>query len=254
MKIHRILIVFLLFLTACGNNAQQQDEQEELKELTVNFHVPETAEAGENVTLEAKVTYGEEPVTDAEYVQFEYWHEDDEEHSTTVEAQHQEGGNYTADISFSNSGTYEIYAHTQARQLHTMPKKSIVIEGDEEKSTDEAQHSDEHTEEEDHHHHHDQSLSIDLEQANGFVKSETAKFTIHLQMDHEPLTDANVRLELFTDESEKHIWIDAEELEDGTYVGSHEFQQVATYTSVIHVTSDNGLHEHKEYDIQVKNE
>ena len=70
-----MLLVTLLFVSACSNETENEevDAFQELTVLQVEFIVPEIAEAGEEITLEAMVTYGEEIVTDADEVTFEYW-------------------------------------------------------------------------------------------------------------------------------------------------------------------------------------
>lgn len=122
--------VFFVILTACGVNEDEgaEDLLDELKSLEVEFEVPETAEVGETILLKAIVTYGDENVDDADEVSFEYWEEGNEEDSTTVESTNNGDGTYTAEITFENDGVFSMYAHTTARDLHTMPKKSVTIE------------------------------------------------------------------------------------------------------------------------------
>lgn len=135
------IIVFVLLLTACGNGeeAEVTEETDELVALEVEFNVPETAEPGETVELEAIVSYGDELVEDADEVKFEYWLKGNEDNSSEIDGIHTEDGRYTAEVNFPEDGTYEIYAHTTARGLHTMPLKSIVVgDGGEAADTDEA--------------------------------------------------------------------------------------------------------------------
>lgn len=121
-----ILVLALAVLTACGDNS---DDANELKMLDVDFSLPETADVDETVELKATVTYGDDMVMDADQMDFEYWEEEDEERedSTLVEGENNEDGTYTAEVSFDKDGVYEIYAHTTAEGLHTMPKKQIEI-------------------------------------------------------------------------------------------------------------------------------
>lgn len=119
-----ILFVLILgLLAACGG-----DDEEEFVIVEVDFTVPETAEVGETVELHAFVTYGDEDVTDAEVV-FEIWEEEDEdmENSVKFDAENHGDGSYTTEYVFEEAGTYFMYAHTDAHNMHTMPKKEIEI-------------------------------------------------------------------------------------------------------------------------------
>ena len=86
------------------------------------------AEVGEKVTLEAMVTYGEEKVTDADKVIVEYWVEGNRDNSILLDAHNNGDGTYSAEVVFEQDGIYEMYAHTTAKDMHTMPKKTIIIE------------------------------------------------------------------------------------------------------------------------------
>lgn len=116
------LILLLLVLSACSNN-----DSEELKMLQVDFQLPETANIDETVELKAIVTYGDEKVTDADQMEFEYWKVKDRDDSTFIDGESNGDGTYTAEISFDQEGDYELYAHTTAEELHTMSKKMIKI-------------------------------------------------------------------------------------------------------------------------------
>lgn len=123
-----VIVVLISLFAACGSSDEiQPNEDEELAVLEVDFQLPESADVGETVTLEATVTYGDELVTDADQVDFEYWLEDDEENSTTIESTNHEDGTYSAEVTFEEEGVYSIYAHTTARDMHTMPLKQIAV-------------------------------------------------------------------------------------------------------------------------------
>jgi hypothetical protein len=126
------LFITLLFVSACNNEAENEIEEvdafQELTVLQVEFLVPEVAKAGEKITLEAMVTYGEEKVTDADEVIFEYWEEGKQENSIMLDAHNNGDGTYTAEVVFEQNGIYEMYAHTTAKEMHTMPKKTITIQ------------------------------------------------------------------------------------------------------------------------------
>lgn len=142
-----LFIAMLTLLAACSgsDDAQtEENEEEELHELLVDFDVPKEADVDETVELKATVTYGEEEVTGAD-VEFEYWEEGNEDDSTMVEAEDNEDGTYTAEVDFEDDAVYEMYAHTTAKEQHTMPKEAVAVgdaEIDEDDAKDEEDHED----------------------------------------------------------------------------------------------------------------
>ncbi|MBS8264528.1 hypothetical protein DYI25_08780 [Mesobacillus boroniphilus] len=112
-----------LFATACS----QQDVEDEPQFLDVQLTAnPEKAELNEEITFEAKVTYGTEEVKDADEVKFEIWRSQAEEHEKIV-VEHDENGIYRLNKSFKEEGTYYIIAHVTARSMHNMPKSEFVV-------------------------------------------------------------------------------------------------------------------------------
>ena len=122
-----VSLLMILVLAACGNNEANEDELDELKMLEVDFEVPETAEVDEAVELNAHVTYGDEAVADVDEIDFEIWEMCDEDNSVHEIPKNNEDGSYTLEYTFDDDGVYEIYAHTTAHDMHTMPKKQITI-------------------------------------------------------------------------------------------------------------------------------
>ncbi|WP_249871266.1 FixH family protein [Oceanobacillus saliphilus] len=118
-----LLAIIVLTLTACNGN----EESDELPILEVNFEVPETAEVNELVNLTAVVIYDNEPVKDADEVVFEVWEKGQRDDSIMIESVNNEDGSYTAETAFEKDGIYEMYAHTTARDLHTMPLKEVIV-------------------------------------------------------------------------------------------------------------------------------
>ena len=143
MKIKRLIILalFVLVLAACSNGDQEEttdssndaNESEELTALEVEVDIPEQVEVGETVELKALVTYGEEDVTDAEVINFEYWKMVYNDNSETVETTNNGDGSYTVEVTFEEEGVYEMFAHTTAKGQHNMPQASITV-GDVEES------------------------------------------------------------------------------------------------------------------------
>lgn len=112
-----------LLTTACAQQEVEEEPQFLEVELTAN---PEKAQLNEEVTFEAKVTYGTEEVKDADEVKFEIWRSQAEEHEKIV-VEHDENGIYRLKKSFGEEGTYYIIAHVTARSMHNMPKIEFVI-------------------------------------------------------------------------------------------------------------------------------
>ncbi|TKC19569.1 FixH family protein [Robertmurraya kyonggiensis] len=124
-----LLILLITFIGAVSiTGCAQQDEKSEEPFFTeVNLSVnPQKGEVNEPVIIEAKVTYGDEEVTDADEVLFEIWRAHDEEHEK-MEIKHAENGIYRLEKSFEQEGTYYVISHVTAREMHNMPKTEFVI-------------------------------------------------------------------------------------------------------------------------------
>ena len=118
-----VTVLALTLLAACGGGNEESDE---LVPLEVNFIVPESIDVGEPVELKAEVMYGDDVEKDA-VVKFEVWESGDEENSVMLEADNNGDGTYTANYTFEHDGVFEMYAHTDAQNLHTMPKKEVTV-------------------------------------------------------------------------------------------------------------------------------
>jgi hypothetical protein len=134
-----ILIMLLLVVASCSKdkNNQQETSLPELLEVQLTIN-PEKAVANQEITFEAKVTQGEEKVTDADTVTFEIWRAHDEKHEK-IDVKHAENGIYRLEKNFDRDGTYYIISHVSARDMHNMPKKEFIVgapsEPEDDKST-----------------------------------------------------------------------------------------------------------------------
>ncbi|WP_034301015.1 FixH family protein [Bacillus cihuensis] len=137
-----LVIVLMIVLVACSNLQEKDIEPKMLNvDLTIN---PKQAEVNDVVTFKAKVTYGDEEVMDADEVKFEIWRSQSENHET-IEVKHLKDGVYQLEKTFSEEGTYYVYAHVTAKDLHNMPKEEFVIgtaSEPEEKSTSKSMNDD----------------------------------------------------------------------------------------------------------------
>jgi hypothetical protein len=128
-----LMIIFFGFIAAaCSQEGVEEEPQFLDVQLTAT---PEKAEVNEEITFEAKVTYGSEPVEDADEVKFEIWRSQDEEHEKMV-IEHSEDGIYRLKKSFSEEGTYYIISHVTARSMHNMPKIEFIVGAPSEPETD----------------------------------------------------------------------------------------------------------------------
>lgn len=244
-----VIVLLMSLLAACGSgNEVESNENEELAVLEVDFQPPESAEVGESITLEATVTYGDELVTDADEVTFEYWLDDDEENSTTIEAANNEDGTYSAEVTFEEEGVYSIYAHTTARDMHTMPLKQIAV-GDVEELDQSKEDSE--SDEENGSHDHADGFHIHFMEPETLISEDETELMVHLQMDGEAYQNADVQFEIWEADAEKHDWVDAEETNAGEYVANYTFKNSGIYQLQIHVQDDNDLHEHKQVELEV---
>ncbi|SDJ49274.1 FixH family protein [Salimicrobium halophilum] len=243
-------LLFIVLLAACGSTDSEENtsssqaaegEQEEMAAAPVDVEIelPEQPlPLKKNVDIFANVTQGEEPVNDAEYVEFEIWHtEDGQESSEKIQAVQSGEGSYTIQYNFSKSGSYQVIAHTQARGLHTMPQMEVMVEGKEESSEG---HSHSHT---------STPFEVSLEHKEA---EEGTVLTTTIKKDGTAFEQAEVTFEIFSDQSEKHEYVDAEETEAGIYQATHSFSSDGTYNVQVHFEKpDEEIHQHKKKEITI---
>lgn len=218
-----------LLLIACGDD-------DEIPALEVEFNVPETADVGEDVQLEAIVTYGGEKVTDASQMDFEIWERGKEDESETIEADNHEDGTYTITYTFDQDGIYEMYAHTTAHHLHTMPLKEITIgEGGE---------YDDHE-----HGYHTEGFDLHFMELSDVQAGEEVELVVHIMLNEAAYEDLAVQYEVVL--GEKHDWIEATEDVSGEYTAAYTFADAGTFEVTIHVEDNADLHEHATVEVTV---
>lgn len=120
-----VMIIVVLVVTACSGTEKSNDDTPKM--LNVDLIItPEKAQPNELITFQAKVTYGDEEVTDADTVTFEIWRSKDKNHEK-IDIKHSKDGIYQLEKSFATEGTYYIYSHVTARDMHNMPKKEFTV-------------------------------------------------------------------------------------------------------------------------------
>src|SRR5699024_5357381 len=94
------ILIIVGLVTAGSSNNNENNLEDELTELNVEFDVPENTDHKENIHLEALVTYEGEPVEEADEVLFEIWESGNEDDSEKIEADNEGEGVYTLDYQF----------------------------------------------------------------------------------------------------------------------------------------------------------
>ena len=237
------VLVLSFALVACGQNEENNSNDTENNQtsepvaLKVALDTPETANKGEELTLTASVTQGEEAVDDADEVIFEIWKEGDKDNSEMLEATHEGDGTYSVTKTFEQDGTYFVQSHVTARDLHTMPKNKLTVGSEEAEKEEHAHHAD--------------AVSFHLMKPDTMKVNEEVSLVAHLQKEGEPLSGAFVRFEISKAGEKNAQWIETEETKDGEYKGTTTFEEPGKYTVTIHAENDQGLHEHTEETITV---
>lgn len=96
------------------------------QEVIVEIQTPEAVKANEPTELVAKVTQAGESVDDGS-VEFEVWESGLRDQGHMIDGKLDKDGVYKAEFTFEHDGVYYMFAHTNARGLHVMPKQKIVV-------------------------------------------------------------------------------------------------------------------------------
>ncbi|MCA0970554.1 FixH family protein [Halobacillus litoralis] len=261
-----LAVVGILVFSACGSSDAGDESEtasgEDALPLPIEVEIStepglDALEVGESFTIQAKVTQGDELVSDADDVQFEFWKKDqDSEEHDMVDGEPQGEGIYSIEKQVEEADVYYVVAHVTARDMHNMPKQELVI-GDvaqEELQEAEEHHNEEeghdHSHEGDHSHATDVMTHIMLEDL--ISKGEETRLMAHVMNGEAPVSEAEVRFEVWKDGAEKHMFLDAEETENqGEYALAHTFEESGTYQVKLHVVKGD-LHTHKEKSITVE--
>ena len=123
-----LLVLFVLSLSACSkDDSERIDEDGGLKWVEVDVKInPNPAKPNEPITFTASVTYGGKPLSDIKDFSFEVWRSLDEKHEKIVVEQIKDGV-FKLEKSFEREGTYYIFTHVTAKNMHNMPKKEFVV-------------------------------------------------------------------------------------------------------------------------------
>ncbi|MFZ3576923.1 FixH family protein [Virgibacillus sp. DJP39] len=248
MKKIMILILFIVFLSACGNNNEQSDSNAGVvKPIDVELKVPNKVDVGKPVTFSVTVSQNGKPIEDASEVEFEVWNDGSKSKSVKAPGIHQKEGIYTHERTFTENGIYIVQSHVTARDMHTMPKTKITV-GELNTNTAESNESGDSNSNQEHQHH--ATTTIDLQKPEKLIQNESSKFVAIITHKENPLDNANVRVELWKDGTKKHNYVDLVEDKAGHYIKELKLEGKGTYHITVHVEKEE-IHSHKEYKVEV---
>ncbi|WP_181350641.1 FixH family protein [Thalassobacillus sp. CUG 92003] len=250
--------IFLLFTSACGSQAKDDSgssnaesnggDSEALAMVETEITLaPDQPEPNKQTSIEATVTQDGEAVNDADEVEFEIWKKNaSKDNSKMLSAESTGNGVYQAEFTFPSKGTYNITAHTTARDMHVMPTKTVTI-GSPNKETAE----DDSEEDSESHAHGDDNFAIHVMTDKTFTAKTESELIAHIQKDEEPFQQADVRFEVSSDQSKNEKFIDAAESDDGKYSAGYTFPASGNYTVKVHIEKGD-IHTHKKESITVE--
>lgn len=241
-----LISALAIFIVGCGN-ADNKNGQEKtaMDPLEVELNVQEKAKVNETIQLSSLVTQGKEKVSDASEVKYEVW-EDGAKDTTSkmLNAKNKKNGTYTSEVAFDHDGVFNVQVHVTARDMHVMPKKTVIVGSPDPSnatsSTDKKEHDSEN------------SVVMHFMSPDHAKAGEAANFTIHMTKHNELLTGAQVQIEAWMKGDEKPEWIKLEDAGKGEYKGTHQFDRAGDYQLKVHVENNQGLHEHQDFDFVVK--
>lgn len=122
-----VLIISIAVMSACSEKDERSSKDFIPQILDVQVAInPEKGEVNNPVVIEAELTYGEKKVTDPDEIEFEVWRSQAEKHET-YKPENVGEGIFRLEKTFSEEGTYYVYVHVTAENMHSMPKKEFII-------------------------------------------------------------------------------------------------------------------------------
>lgn len=126
-----LLLLVSMVLVGCGDNADNNHGGHgglptgSMIEVAVSIE-PQSAQAGQEVLLQAGVTQDADKVEDADEVMFEVRRSGVDE-SAMILGEHTGDGIYTVPYVFPDAATYFVTAHVTARGMHNMPTLEVDV-------------------------------------------------------------------------------------------------------------------------------
>jgi hypothetical protein len=255
-----LLTSLMFFSVACGESESDSGPTNvsdiNLDPLEAELIIPETAEPQETVTLQTKVTQGEEIVDDASEVIFEVWIDGEKSDSDMIEADLPGvDGLYEVTYEFTEEALYKVQPHVTARGSHVMPVGDVIVGDVEVEEEIHEANSNEQTHDEGEnsvsHDHLDESLTLDWKTMDSVSVNEEVTLSVEIQWNDDPWVQGDVRFEIWKHGDEIRQWIDGEEVEDGHYESLHLFSDEGDYHVMVHLEDDE-IHEHVQYMLLVE--
>ncbi|MFS0864443.1 FixH family protein [Fredinandcohnia sp. 179-A 10B2 NHS] len=249
----KIIVILVLGLTlglvACNTTTEKDTGSTELIPIAVDITIqPDTINPGDEVTISATVTQGEDAVEDADEVKFEI-SQDGKDESEFLEGEHSKDGQYVVTKTFEEDAIYYVTAHVTARSMHNMPKVEVVVGSPDAKTEETTGSNNTHEHPTSQHGHGHVAIETQFEEVIE-VNKET-KLQTYIEEAGLPLEDANVRFEIWIEGNDKHEFIETSEEKSGVYNVDYTFKQNGTYHVQVHVEKED-IHEHIEKTIEVK--
>lgn len=98
-----------------------------------------------------------------------------------------------------------------------------------------------------------EGFNMHFTELENVTTTEETKLEVKITLDEVALEDAKVRYEIWKDNDKDNTdWQDAKEATVGSYIAEYVFKESGTYHIQVHVENDEGLHEHMEYEVNVK--
>ncbi|MGX2961067.1 FixH family protein [Peribacillus sp. JNUCC 23] len=121
-----ILSAFILVCMISGCNATSSSSQEKMQVIEADIILSDAVSLNQECIFKVHVTQGSSNVDDAQDVQFEIWNATTQD-SEMLQADFTGNGTYTVSKQFSKDGIYYVQTHVNARGLHVMPKKQLIV-------------------------------------------------------------------------------------------------------------------------------
>lgn len=128
-KVITFAIVLLLIFTISGCGQSKGAANDDFAFPEVNFTLSDMeVGVGEPILFDAFVSVEGEPIADADRVEFEIWHESQEDgERENILIEHAGEGHYQLEKAFEQAGTYYVYYHIDTMGLHLMEKFEFTI-------------------------------------------------------------------------------------------------------------------------------